>query len=68
MIKLPFSSLLNELKEYNPNFKAKRIYWLCLKNGKNEIALKIKKKYNLTFTPDDSVDAFSFALLASFRH
>jgi|19_taG_2_1085344.scaffolds.fasta_scaffold138609_2 hypothetical protein len=68
MIKLPFPSLLGELKNYSSNLKAKRIYWLCLKNGKNEIALRIKKKYNLTFPSDDTVDSFRYALLASFRH
>ena len=48
-------------------FKAKRIYWKCLKNGKNEIALKIRNKYNLTFSEKDPVDSFRIALLASFN-
>lgn len=41
-----------------------RIFSMCLKAGKLELAKKIEIKYELNFKCDDMVTAFGFALMA----
>lgn len=62
---LPAVDLLNEFADYGKNKKAEIVYKKCLRSQKNKLANKIKIKYGLVDKYEDSVIAFSFALMHS---
>lgn len=60
--------LLEDFKNYSTsdfvNLKAKRVFYLCMKNKKYRIAEMIDAKYKVSNTNDDYVNAFYFAMMA----
>lgn len=60
---VPFPFLLNEMRDYEPFSKAYRVYLLCKRNGKHNIAARISYLYNLKMPKHDIVIASMYALL-----
>jgi len=68
--KIPFSGLLNELREFSPikfkTVKAAKVYMNCIRNGKFKLAQKIENKWAKQ-KQYDLVEAFKYSLMA-FAH
>jgi hypothetical protein len=59
------SNILKDFIAYSQRIKAEMVYRKCMLNHKRHLAERIKCKYNINISNDDTVVAFGYALYAS---